>query len=88
MELYCRYRNGKKAKPPVVARQRGVVEIDDGENVRFWSDDEVNAVDRTRISANGRARDYEVWSTRPQYNVPNWLSDVEDVVHEVFEQFS
>ena len=29
LEKYCRYRQGKKAKQPVVARQRVAVDIDD-----------------------------------------------------------
>ena len=82
-ELYCRYRNGKKAKCPV-ARQRDVVEIDDGD-AQFGSDD--NVASRTQISLNGRVRDYELHPTRPEFDVPRWLTEVEEIVKRVFRQF-
>ena len=37
LEKYCRYRQGKKAKQPVVARRRVAVDVDDGGE--FWGDE-------------------------------------------------
>ena len=58
-EKYCRYREGKKAKSSVVDCRRGVVNIDDGE-IEFRGENDVSYITRTRVSVNGRARQYEM----------------------------
>ena len=82
-ENYCRYRQGKKAKQPAVARQRGVVEIDDDEE--FQS--EGSRITRACISANGRARDYTMCPRlgRNVVDVERWLSAEVEVVRNLFE---
>ena len=61
-EKYCRYREGKKARRPAVARERRVVEIDDGD-IEFWGDGDEVYVVRTNVSVNGRVRDYTMIPT-------------------------
>ena len=60
MEKYCRYREGKKAKRPVVARQSNVVEIEDVDEVWTHDADDATCIKCCGVSVNGRVRDYEI----------------------------
>ena len=82
-EKYCRYRSGRKARQPAVARQRNV-EIDDGE-IEYWGADDVSSVIRTNVSMNGRARDYEMRPTESVMDVGSWLTSEEALVRDVFD---
>ena len=84
MESYCRYRHGKRAKQPVVARSRGVVEIDDAED--YYSDDDESCLIRTNVSVNGRARDYEMRSADENVDVYRWLLNEEALVKRVYDK--
>ena len=84
MEKYCRYREGRKARQPVVARQRGVVEIDD--DYEFWSDGDTSKMLRTHVSVNGRARDFEMKPNDDAYDVRRWLLDEEALVRLVYDR--
>jgi len=86
MRLYCRYRNDKKAKQKAKCKNV-VVEIDDGD-FDFWSDNNEYLASRTKISLNGRVRDYEVLSVATTYDVASYLSEAEEIVQTVFDQFS
>ena len=81
-DKYCRYREGKKAKQPAVARQRGVVEIE-GDDA-FRSDD--CRVVRARVSVSGRVRDYEMIPSNPAVDVERWMTAEEALVKRVFDQ--
>jgi len=81
-EKYCRYRDGKKAKSPAVARQRGEVEIDD--EYEFWGD--TCCVYRTQLSVKGRAHDFVMLPTIDVYDVGRWLYAEEAVVRNVFDR--
>ena len=88
-EKYCRYREGKKARPPVVARQ-SVKEIDDDDG-EIWS--KTNAryesyVVRTKVSLDGRVRDYEMRPEEEVLNVESYLTDAEALVKTVFDKLS
>ncbi len=85
-ERYCRYREGKKAKQPAVARQRGIVRIDD-DDIVSWDDAEENFVYRSGVSANGRVRDYEMIPTDVVCDARRWLFSEEALVREVFDRF-
>ena len=84
LEKYCRYRQGKKAKQPVVARQRVAVDIDDGGE--FWGD-ECLAI-RTNVSANGRARDYTMCPVDDEIDVECWLNAEKGAVKSVHEKLN
>ena len=81
-ERYCRYREGKKAKQPVVARQRDDVQIEGDDE--FWSEGDGSRVVRTRISVNGRVRDYEMLPSDDVMDVERWLTGEEALVRRVF----
>ena len=85
MENYCRYRDGKKAKKNVVVRREEAVEIDDGEEA-FLSENETYIV-RTRVSMNGRARDYEMLSFDDVVDAQRWMVAEEALVRRVYDQF-
>ncbi|MEL7181826.1 MAG: hypothetical protein AAFN63_18715 [Pseudomonadota bacterium] len=72
-----------RARQPVVARQRvaAVVDIDDDEMIQS----EGSSVSRTHVSANGRARDYELMSSGV-CDVERWLSAEEALVRRVFDK--
>ena len=81
-EKYCRYRQGKKARQPAVARQpRNVVEIDDGD-LEFWGDQ--CYATRTNVGANGRARDYEMLPCDGVVDVEQWFTAEAAAVRTVF----
>ena len=82
MEKYCRYRLGKKAKAPAVAR-RDVVEIDD--DAMFWSDGDESLICRSRISINGRARDFELVPMAAVADPSRWLLHEEVLVRRVYD---
>ena len=81
-ENYCRYREGMRARRPVVNNQRNGVVVEDDEV--FNSD--VSHVVRTRISANGRVRDYEMKSNDVVYDVQRWLTAEETLVKRVHDK--
>ena len=84
-ENYCRYRGGKKAKQPAVARQRAVVNVNDGACV--WGDECV--LQRTRVGGNGRARDFSLTPTVRVVDVEAWLNgEVEALVESKFDLLS
>ena len=85
-EKYCRYRQGKKARQPAVARQpRNAVEVED--QYEFWGDECYAA--RTKVSANGRARDYEMLPCDDVVDVEHWftaeMAAVRSVIEKLFE---
>ena len=82
-EKYCRYREGKLAKPRAVTRQRGVVEIDD--DWEFWSDADECRIWRTNVSINGRVRDYRMAPEGDVVDVERWLFGEEALVRKVFD---
>ena len=83
-ENYCRYREGMRARPSVVHRKRNVVaQIEDEE-----FDGGVTSVVRTRISANGRARDYEMKSNDVVYDAERWLNAEEMLVKRVHDEMN
>ena len=84
-ENYCRYRLGKKAKQPAVARQRGAVVIADDEVLRSESG---SCISRSKVGGNGLARDYEMKPSDGVVDPERWLSDEEVLVRRVFERLS
>ena len=80
-EQYCRYRKGKKAKQPVVVRQRGAVEVDDGR--LLYSDESV--LERASVSMNGRARDFRVTPDDEVLDAQRWLIAEEALVRQVYD---
>ena len=89
MEKYCRYRAGKKAKQPVVARQIAAVAIDDGD-VDFCCVRNGSKIVRKAVSRNGRVRDYEMTPRVPNdvVDAERWLRDSRSVVRKVLEQMN
>ena len=87
MAKYCRYREGLKAKRPVVARQRQTVEIDD-DDVVTWDDAEENFVCLKKVSVNGRVRDYEMFPTDEVCDVERWLFSEEALVKTVHDRMN
>ena len=83
-ENYCRYRHGKKAKQPVVARQRQVVEIED-DDYEVWSEND-NFISLSKVNASGRVRDYEMKSSEDVCDAERWLLSEEALVRKVFER--
>ena len=83
-EHYCRYRQGKKAKPSTVARQdrNAVAHVED--QYEFYGE-ECCAV-RTQVSANGRARDFEMEPTDVVRDVERWLLAEEGAVRGVYDR--
>ena len=75
LENYCRYREGKRARQPAVARQRDVVQFDDA-----LFQNEHSRVRRIRVSANGRARDYEMLSNDVVFDAERWLNAEEALI--------
>ena len=80
---YCRYRQGKRARKPAVARQSDDVVLNDdvfsGENA---------SLTRIRRGVNGRARDYELTPNAVVYDVERWLSDETELVARLFDETS
>ena len=83
-ESYCRYRHGKKAKQPVFVRQRVVVKFD-GDESEIWSENE-SFISLSKVSRNGRIRDYEMKPDDVMYDVDRWLADEEALVRNVFDK--
>ena len=81
-DKYCRYREGKKAKQPAVACQRGVVEIE-GDDA-FRSDD--CRVVRARVSVSGRVRDYEMLPSAAAVDPERWMIAQEALVRRVHDE--
>ena len=82
-EKYCRYRGGKKAKRPVVARHRIVVDDED----EIWAADGECYVVRTNVSANGRARDFTMEPSEENVtDVERWLTNEVHAVEELLER--
>ena len=75
-ENYCRYRKGKKAKQPVVARRRGVVDVSDG--AWLWGD--VSVLQRTAVGVNGKARSFLLTPCDRVLDVEEWLSGEEEAL--------
>ena len=85
MAKYCRYREGFKAKRPVVARQRQPVEVDD-DDIVTWDDAEENFVCLNKVSVNGRVRDYEMFPTDVVCDAERWLFSQEALVKTVYDR--
>ena len=75
-ENYCRYRQGKKAKQPVVARRRDVVEVNDG----GWLWGDVSFLERTEVGVNGKARNFSLTPRERVLDVEEWLSGEEEAL--------
>lgn len=76
---YCRYREEKKAKAPI-HRQRDAVNIVDDEEFRSES----SHIVRSRVSVNGRVRDYTMTSDNA-VDVERWCFAEEALVRRVFD---
>ena len=78
---YCRYREGMRAHRPAVARRAIVNVVNDDE---FQSEN--SHITRTRVSANGRVRDYEMMSNDVVYDAERWLTAEERLVRCVYDE--
>ena len=86
MEKYCRYRDGKKAKQPTVARQRGAVVIDDAD-IEFYSERSESVIVRSNVSVNGRVRDYTMTPCGKKVVDPErWMMESRSCVRHVLDQ--
>ena len=86
LEQYCRYREGRRAKKPVVARQRGVVQVDD-DDVVYRSEGETSRITLVGTSKNGWCRDYELRGMQSVVVDPQrWLLSEEALVRHVVDE--
>ena len=84
-EQYCRYREGRKAKQPAVARpNRAVVVVDDAPRY----DGESSEIVRARVSMNERVRDYEMRPKKDVVDVEGWLVTEAGLVRRVIDDMS
>ena len=83
-EKYCRYRPQMKAKRQVKALAKVPAEIDDDDE--YWGEGDESYVYRTKVSVNGRVRDYEMIPTGDVVDVKRWLLNEEALVKYLFDK--